>query len=136
MDLICVSLATPDNKSITMSNKLVWGNPIVNYSNMDKRRVDMTTSVAYGTDISQVKTLLMQMLASYPEVLPNPQPVVEVSKCADSSIDFMVCPWVKPQDYWTVKWRFQSEEYDKLTASGIEIPFNQLDVHIRTDGES
>lgn len=135
MDMSCVTLLTPDNKKITMSNKLVWSNPIVNYSSMDKRRVDMTVTVAYGSDIGKVKTLLLSMLASYPEVLPNPQPIVEVDNLEDSAIDFLVRPWTKPGDYWAVKWRFQGEWYGKLTAAGINVPYDQLDVHLFKKGE-
>lgn len=72
MDLICVTLVTPDNRRITMSNKLVWGSPIVNYSAMDKRRVDMTVSVAYGSDISKVKTLLCRDLLLIRRCFPVP----------------------------------------------------------------
>jgi len=135
MDMICVTLLTPDNRRITMSNKLVWGSPIVNYSTMDKRRVDMTVTVAYGSNISLVKTLLLQMLASYPEVLPNPAPTVEVSELADSSVNFIVRPWTKPDDVWPIRWRFQGEWYDTLSKAGINIPYDQLDVHIKHDDD-
>jgi small conductance mechanosensitive channel len=135
MDLICVTLVTPDNRRITMSNKLVWGSPIVNYSAMDKRRVDMTVSVAYGSDISKVKTLLLQRLASYPEVLPSPAPTIEVGDLGENAVDFIVRPWTKPEDVWPIRWRFQSEWYDLLTNAGIDVPFDQLDVHVKYDND-
>lgn len=133
MDLICVTLVTPDNRDITISNKLVWGNPIVNYSSMDKRRVDMTISIAYGSDIPRVKELIRQKLATYPEVLPNPAPTIEVAELGDSEMNLVVRPWTKPADVWTIKWRFQGEWYDYLTKAGIDIPYNQLDVHVIND---
>lgn len=130
MDMICVILSTPDNKKITLSNKLVWGNPIVNYSNVERRRVELGVSVAYGSDVQLVKDVAWKILNSYAEILPDPVPVVEVNKLSASSVDFVVRPWVKPADYWTVYWRFQGEICDRLAEVGLSVPFNQLDLHI------
>ncbi len=130
MDMICVTLATPDNKKITMSNKLVWGNPIVNYSDIERRRVELSASVALGSNIEVTKRTIREVIASYAEVLPAPEPVVEVTKLTPSSVDLVVRPWVRPADYWKVHFRFNGEIYDRLTAAGIDVPHNQLDVHI------
>lgn len=130
MDMICVILSTPDNKKITMSNKLVWSNPIVNYSNIERRRVELSVSVAYGTDLQVVRDVVWKMLNSYSEILPEPAPVVEVNKLNTSSVDFVVRPWTKPVDYWKVYWRFNGEILGKLTEVGVSVPFSQLDVHI------
>nr|WP_321261986.1 mechanosensitive ion channel family protein [uncultured Sphaerochaeta sp.] len=130
MDMICVILSTPDNRKITISNKLVWGSPIVNYSNVDRRRLGLTVSVAYGTNIQLAKDTIWKILNSYSEILPEPAPMVEVNTLAASSIDFAVRPWTKPEDFWKVHWRFQGEIVDRLAEVGISVPFNQLDVHI------
>jgi small conductance mechanosensitive channel len=130
MDMICVTLSTPDNKKITMSNKLVWGNPIVNYTNIERRRVELSVSVAYGSDVQLVKDTIWKILNSYEEILPDPAPVVEVNKLAASSVDFVVRPWTKPADYWKVYWRFHGEICDRLAEVGLTVPFNQLDLHI------
>ncbi len=130
MDMICVILSTPDNKKITMSNKLVWSNPIVNYSNIERRRVELSVSVAHGTDLQVVRDVVWKMLNSYSEILPEPAPVVEVNKLNTSSVDFVVRPWTKPVDYWKVYWRFNGEILGKLTEVGVSVPFSQLDVHI------
>lgn len=130
MDLMCVTLATPDNKQITLANKLVWGNPIVNYSYTVNRRVDMIVSVAYGTDLRKVKQEIKELFDSYPEVLKEPNPTIEVSKLNDSSVDLIARPWTLPGDYWKIFWRFQADIYEKLNADGISIPFPQLDVHL------
>jgi small conductance mechanosensitive channel len=130
MDMVCVTLSTPDNKKITMSNKLVWGNPIVNYSNIERRRVELTVSVAYGSDVQLVKDTIWKILNRYEEILPDPAPVVEVNKLSASSVDFVVRPWTKPADYWKVYWRFQGEICDRLAEVGLTVPFNQLDLHI------
>jgi small conductance mechanosensitive channel len=133
MDMICITLSTPDNKKITLSNKLVWGSPIVNYSDMEKRRVDLLLSVAYGSDVQKVKDIVFSILSGYPEILPDPVPMVEVHKLNASSVDFIVRPWTKPEDYWKVYWRFHGEICKKMEDAGISIPFNQLDIHLVPD---
>ena len=130
IDLMCVTLSTPDNKRITMNNKTVWGSTIVNYSYIKNRRVDMSLSVAYDSDLDLVKNVCKEVLASYPEILKNPEPVVEVSTLGESSIDFVIRPWVNPGDYWTVYWKFQKDIVEACRKHGIEIPFNKLDVTI------
>ena len=130
MDMICVILATPDNKKITMSNRLVWGSPIVNYSDMERRRVDLVVSVPYGSDVATVKQVISSIFARYEEILPEPAPIIEVNKLSASSVDFIARPWTKPADYWKVYWRFQGEIVSRLAEVGLEVPFDQLDLHI------
>ncbi|MDY3849230.1 MAG: mechanosensitive ion channel family protein [Bullifex sp.] len=133
MDIMSVTLTTPDNRKITMSNKIVWSQVITNYSSMDKRRLDMNAGVAYGTDLNKAKQVIKDVIDSYPEVLKDPAPVIEVSELADSEITFIVRPWVSPADYWPVKWRFQKDICEALERAGIEIPYNKLDVYVKKD---
>ena len=130
MDMMSVTLATPDNKRVIMANKLIWGQAIVNYSYTDTRRVEMGVSIAYGSDVGKAKEILWKIVNSYPEVLRQPAPVIEVNKLNDSSVDLVVRPWTKPADYWTVYFRFQQEVLEKFRAAQVEIPFPQVDVHI------
>lgn len=133
MDIMGVSLATGDNKLITMSNKNVWGSVIINTSALDKRRIDMIVPVAYDTDLVKAKDVISSVILSYPEVLKDPEAKIEVHTLADSSINFIVRPWVANADYWTVYWRFQKEIVDAFRANGIEIPYNKLDVTLLKD---
>ncbi len=136
MDMICVTLSTPDNKKITMNNKLVWGSPIVNYSDIERRRVELGVSVALGTDVEKTKKTIKDLITSYAEVLPAPEAVVEVTKVTATSMDLVVRPWVRPSDYWKVHFRFNAEIYDRLKDSGIAIAPNRLDVYLTSqDGE-
>lgn len=132
MDAICVTLLSGDNKKITISNKIVLADAIVNYSSSDIRRVDMAVSVAYGSDLEKAKEVITNLVKSYPEVLGDKPVVVEVGALSASSIDFIIRPWSKNSDYWTVKWRFQKEICPALNAAGIEVPYNKLDVNILT----
>ncbi len=131
MDMMSVTLATPDNKRVVMANKLIWGHAIVNYSYTETRRVEMGVSVAYSSDVEKAKEILWTIINSYPEVLPDPKPVIAVSKLNDSSVDIVVRPWSKPADYWTIFFRFQQEVLETFRKENIEIPFPQVDVHTR-----
>jgi small conductance mechanosensitive channel len=130
MDMMSVTLATPDNKRVIMANKLIWGNAITNYSYTEKRRVELGASIAYGDDVSKAKEVLWGIINSYPEVLADPKPMIEVFKLNDSSVDLVVRPWTLPGDYWTVYYRFQQEVLEKFREAGLEIPFPQMDVHM------
>jgi small conductance mechanosensitive channel len=129
MDMMSVTLATPDNKRVIMANKLIWGNAITNYSFTETRRVELGASIAYDSDVNKAKEILWDIINSYPEVLPEPKPMIEVIKLNDSSVDLVVRPWTKPGDYWTVYFRFQQEVLEKFRDAGLEIPFPQIDVH-------
>lgn len=129
MDMMCVTLATPDNKRVILANKLVWGNAIVNYSFTENRRVEMGVSIAYDADVGKAKQIIRDILATYPEILTDPAPVIEVNKLNNSSVDLVVRPWTKPADYWSVYFRFQQEILEKFREEGISKPFPQIDVH-------
>lgn len=130
MDMMCVTMNTPDNKKITIANKLVWGSPIVNYSDTARRRVDMIVTVPYGSDLEKVKKTIKDLLLSYDDVRKDPEPVVEVSKLNNSLVELVARPWVLPADYWTVYWRFQSDVLSRLDDEEISAPHPQLDVHL------
>lgn len=130
MDAVSITLKTGDKKKITMANKLVLEGAIVNVSASETRRLDMTVSVAYGSDLDQVREVISSLLSSYIDVLDEPAPVIEVSKLNNSSVDFIVRPWVRNSDYWAVNWRFQKDIYDRLNKAHIEIPYNKLDVNL------
>ncbi|MBK5200694.1 MAG: mechanosensitive ion channel family protein [Spirochaetaceae bacterium] len=130
MDLASVKLVSTDGKNITISNNLVWGSPVTNFSNMEKRRVDIIVGVPYDTDLKVAKEVFTSVIASYPEVLDEPGITVEIAELADSSINFAVKSWVKTADYWKVMFRFNGEITGELAEKNIFLPFPQLDVHL------
>lgn len=133
MDMMCVTLAAGDNKKIKMNNKNVWGNTIVNYSYIERRKIDMVVTVRYTDNLETAKTVIRGLIESYPEVLADPAVLVEVGAYNDSSISIYVRPWVKPSEYWPVYWRFNAEVLNTLRANGLDMPFNQMDVHLIQD---
>lgn len=127
---------TPDNKRVIVPNGGIYENNIVNYSALDTRRIDMIFGVGYSDDLKLAKRILQQILADDERILAEPEPMVRVTELADSSINFDVRPWVKKEDYWTV--RSDVIETVKLTfdANGITVPFPQRDIHLYQESGS
>lgn len=130
LNMMAVVLATGDNRKVTIPNKQAWGAPIVNYSAMPNRRVDITVGIAYGADITLARETAIKTLAAIPGVLEAPVPMAEVKSLDDSAVTLTVRGWTKNADYWSVYFagtRLVKEAFDK---AGVAIPFPQLDVHM------
>ncbi|HEQ78733.1 MAG TPA: mechanosensitive ion channel family protein, partial [Euryarchaeota archaeon] len=95
-------LTTPDNKHVIIPNKLVWGSNVVNFTKNPTRRVDMVTSVSYNDDLELAIKTSMDVIRSHPKVLKDPEPFVAIKEMADSSVNLVLRPWAKTEDYWAV----------------------------------
>ncbi|WP_407331362.1 small-conductance mechanosensitive channel MscS [Enterovibrio sp. 27052020O] len=124
-------LKTPDNKMIVVPNGGVISSPITNYSRHDTRRIDFVIGVSYKADLKQTKDVLTRILAAEPRLLAEPQPTIGVVALADSSVNFVVRPWVRTADYWAVYFDLLQAIKEGLDEEGIEIPFPQMDVHVQ-----
>ena len=124
-------LKTWDNVVITIPNRNIWGAPIVNYSREPIRRITLNIGVAYGTDLDKAINVAMQVIKNNPKVLSNPEPAVVVTELGDSSINLQLRAWVKKEDFGATKADLIMTIYKEFVKAGIEIPFPQLDVHIR-----
>ena len=122
---------TPDNRSIAIPNGSLANSVIVNNNTKDTRRVDIVASVAYGSDVDKVKSILKEICSQNELVFQDPEPFVELSEMSESSLDFTVRTWCNRQDYWTVKFALNAAIVKGLKENDIEIPFNQLDVNIK-----
>ncbi|MFH0257392.1 small-conductance mechanosensitive channel MscS [Vibrio rumoiensis] len=123
-------LTTPDNKMIVVPNGSVIGSAIVNYSRHATRRIDYVIGVSYKADLKKTKEVILRVLESESRLLQTPAPTVGVVALADSSVNFVVRPWVKTADYWNVYFDLLQAIKEGLDAEGIEIPFPQMDVHL------
>ncbi len=126
-------LRTPDNKVIYIPNGPLSTGNIVNYSLKDTRRVDEVFKISYGADFKRAKAILSELYENNSLVLKEPAPFIRVSEHADSSINITVRVWVNSADYWTVKFDMLEAVKERFGLEGIEIPFNQMDVHIKRD---
>lgn len=124
-------LITPDNKTIHCPNGALSNTHVTNYSEQETRRVDIPVSVSYDADVQTVKRLLLETAATNTMILPEQPPFVRLSECADSSLDFTVRVWCKNADYWTVKFDLTESIQAALVTAGIEIPYPQMDIHVK-----
>ena len=123
-------LNTPDNRQIIIPNSSILSNSITNVSANDTRRVDLVVGIGYEDDLRKARTVLEKIIADEPRVLAEPAPTIAVSELADSSVNFVVRPWVKSSDYWSVYWDLTEKVKLTFDAEGISIPFPQTDVHL------
>lgn len=123
IEIFTTKLTTPQNKLAIVPNGALANGNIINYTAEGLMRVDMTIGVGYDEDIKKVKNVLLAVLTNNPKVLKDPAPSVNVEGLGESSVDFAVRPFCKPEDYWDVY--FQSIENCKLALDkeGIEIPY-------------
>ncbi|MBQ3063429.1 MAG: mechanosensitive ion channel [Clostridia bacterium] len=130
--IVCTKLKTPDNKVVTIPNSKVTTAVVVDYSTKGTRRLDLTVSAAYGTDVAAVKSAVLDVIARHNDVIfSDPAPMVRLTEHGSSSIDFTVRVWLNGDDYWNINFDLKEEIYAEFNQRGIEIPFPQMDVHVK-----
>ncbi|AYO09980.1 mechanosensitive ion channel family protein [Vibrio campbellii] len=130
MSLVNTTIRTFDNQIIIVPNSKIWGDVIKNVTHERIRRVDMVFGIGYADDLLKAEEVLNDILASHPSVLRSPEPNIKVHTLNTSSVDFIVRPWVKTDDYWDVYWDVTKEVKLRFDREGISIPFPQQDVHL------
>ena len=130
MNLVSTVILTIDNQKLVLPNNLIWGGVIRNITSEKTRRVDMTFGISYDDDIPKAERILGEILIAHEKVLEEPEPNVKLHTLGESSVDFVVRPWVRTDDYWDVYWDVTREVKMRFDAEGISIPFPQRDVHI------
>ncbi|MGI9316469.1 MAG: mechanosensitive ion channel family protein, partial [bacterium] len=133
MSLVNTTILTLDNQTLIIPNNKIWQDVIVNLTYQTKRRVDLVFGITYDQDIDQVEAVIHKVLQEEPRVLDDPEPNVRVHELADSSVNLIVRPWVKTDDYWDVYWDLTKKIKQSFDAAGITIPFPQRDVHVVHD---
>ncbi|MCT8865280.1 MULTISPECIES: mechanosensitive ion channel family protein [Shewanella] len=130
MSLVSTTIKTLDNQRLIIPNNKIWGDTINNITAEHQRRVDMTFGIGYGDSIEQAEAVLKSIVEAHPKVQKVPAPLIKLHVLGESSVDFIVRPWAKPEDYWDVYWDITREVKMRFDAEGISIPFPQRDVHI------
>ncbi len=129
--ITCTRLRTGDNKVVYIPNGALSSGTIVNYSEKDTRRVDFTFSIGYGDDFEKAKKIITDICRAHELVLTEMPIFVRVSEHGASSINIVARVWTKSSDYWTVHFDVLEAVKTAFDKEGIEIPFNQLDVHVK-----
>lgn len=132
VQILTTVLKTGDNKQIIVPNGQIMDSIITNYSANDTRRVDMVVGVGYDDDLDKVRATIQALVAAEERILDEPACTIAVSELADSSVNFVVRPWVKTADYWGVMFDLTEAIKKRFDQEGISFPFPQQDVHLHT----
>ena len=130
IDLFYTVLVTGDNKKIHVPNGSLANSTIVNVTEQKERRLDLVVGIGYHSNLKQAKQVIEKILSEREKVLSNRGITVFVNNLGESSVEIGARVWVASGDYWTEKWAILEEIKERFDAEGIEIPFNQLDVHL------
>lgn len=131
IQIFYTKLATPDNKVIVLPNGTLSNNSLVNVTAAKMRRMDVVVGISYNADIKKAREVLMKVLENDEAVLKDREMLVFVDALADSSVNLGVRCWFKNDDFWPGKWRVTENCKYALDRAGIEIPFPQMDVHMK-----
>jgi small conductance mechanosensitive channel len=134
VQILTTILKTGDNKQIIVPNSQIMDSIITNYSANDTRRVDMVIGVSYDDDLDKVRKTLQDLIAAEDRILDEPATTIAVSALADSSVNFVVRPWVKSSDYWGVMFDMTEAIKKRFDKEGISFPYPQQDVHLYNQG--
>lgn len=128
--IFATTLKSPDNIKIIIPNSQIYGATISNFNGNETRRVDLVMGISYDDSIQTAIDTIRRIVTSHELVLADPEPVIAVSKLGDSSIDLVVRPWCKTEDYWTLRFDLNRSLKEGLEAAGCSIPYPQRDVHM------
>lgn len=132
MNLVSTTIVTFDNQTLVVPNSKIWGDVIKNVTAQTERRVDLEFGIGYDDDIELAERVLADIVKSTANVLAEPEPTIKLHTLGDSSVNFIVRPWTKTEDYWDVYWDIIREVKMRFDREGISIPYPQSDVHLHT----
>jgi len=130
MSLVNTTFMTFDNQKLVVPNNAIWSSVITNVTAQRTRRVDLMFGISYGDDIDKTEKVLHEIVEAHDAVLKSPEPMIKLHELGDSSVNFIVRPWVKTDDYWDTYWDLTKAVKQRFDKEGISIPFPQRDVHI------
>jgi small conductance mechanosensitive channel len=130
MSLVNTTFLTLDNQRLIVPNNLIWQSVITNVTAQRTRRIDLMFGISYEDDVEKAERVLLEIVESHEAVLDDPEPVIKLHELGDSSVNFIVRPWVKTGVYWETYWDLTKAVKLRFDEEGISIPFPQRDVHV------
>jgi small conductance mechanosensitive channel len=130
MSLVNTTFMTFDNQRLVVPNNNIWGAVITNVTAQRTRRVDLVFGISYGDDIEKAEKVLHEIVDAHEAVLDDPEPTIRLHELGESSVNFIVRPWVRTDDYWSTYWDLTKAVKKRFDEEGISIPFPQRDVHV------
>lgn len=130
IQIFYTKLATVDNQTVVVPNSILTNNSLTNVTARPERKLDLKVGISYDADLKKAKSLIEDMLHQDPSVMQDEEIRVFVDSLADSAVMIGLRAWVKTEEYWTTRWRLMEEIKLTFDAEGIDIPYNQLTVHV------
>lgn len=131
IQLFYTKLLTVDNKTVIVPNGSLANTSLTNVTAQDKRRLDLSVGISYDADLKKAKELIEGLFRADADILKEEDINVFVDNLGESSVVIGARGWVKKDAYWTAKWRLTENIKLTLDENGIEIPFNQVVVHVK-----
>ena len=130
MSLVNTTFMTFDNQKLIVPNNLIWQSVITNVTAQRTRRIDLMFGIAYEDDIEKAERVLQEIVDANEAVLSDPKPQIKLHELGESSVNFIVRPWVKTSDYWDTYWEITKAVKLRFVEEGLSIPYPQRDIHI------
>ncbi len=128
------TLTTFEGADVVVPNGTLLSEKLINWTLSDmNRRIDVEVGVAYGSDPRRVLTLLREVAQGTPGISPAPVPAIVFKGFGTSSLDFGIRAWTDNFGDWvTIRTEMTARVYEALAKEGIEIPYPQHDIHVRS----
>ncbi len=130
INLFYTKIVTPDNKVVMVPNSIISNQSLTDVSTKEQRRVDLTFNTSYKCNVEEVKNLLLRQAVNHPLSLKTPEPEAWLNEHGVNSLTFVLRVWCKNEDYWQVYFALVESVKKAFDENGIEIPYQQVDVHI------
>ena len=130
MNLVSTTITTFDNHTLVIPNSKILSDVIKNVTAQKLRRVDLEVGIGYGDEVEKTEKVLAGIVESHELVLSKPATTIKLHTLSDSSVNFIVRPWTKTENYWDVYWDITREVKMRFDREGISIPFPQRDVNL------
>ena len=130
MSLVSTTILTFSHERLVVPNRQVWGGVIRNKTSEPLRRVDLTFEIGKRDEVARAEIVFADIMKQHPLVLDDPAPEIRVNDLSDSSVDFLVRPWVNTTDYWTVYWEITRLITDRFAVEGMAAPAPKREVHL------
>jgi small conductance mechanosensitive channel len=136
MSLVSTTILTLDNQTLIVPNAKIWGDVIKNVTNQKQRRVDLEFYVSHEEDVERLKRIFTELVASHPKVLSDPPANIQLHKILESTLKFIVRPWVSTEDYWDVYWELTRQVKQRFEQEGIRLPHPRRDVALLSPAQN
>lgn len=133
IDIMNTTLRTYDHKEVVIPNSRLSSNNIINHFSLEDRRIEIPVPVSYKEDIADTRKAVMKAVEENPLIMKDDRNRVIFQQFGSSSLDLVVWAWCRSEDYWPALFSLREDIRSGLLKAGIEVPFDQLDVHLEGD---